>query len=403
MFVWELGDNFGHLSRNIPIAKALRSVGYDINFVCRNLRISAQLLQKNLFGYFQAPLSLYFNNPNLPETASYGEMLFRLGYADVGNLLGVLEGWINLPYVLNPKVIILDYAPIALLAARITKIPVVAIGAGFEMPPFVTPSPWRITDQNVDEDRIFKAESCVLNTFNSILSMIKQEPLNCLADLYKNIPIALTTFSELEHYSAIGFPRDELPHIGHIEFDISGSKFFDWPVNIQNFPNTRPKIFVYLRNFVKGINNILIALSELNADILCFIPNITDEQNEMKNDRFFISNESQVLSALLPNLDLVVNYAGAGTVANTLLAGVPMLLVPHYSEQKSTASQVSKMGAGIWLDESSTRADFIKNLNSVLEDISYQNNARKFQRKYCDFSQEKAVNFVVKMISEVSK
>ena len=84
-----------------------------------------------------------------------------------------------------------------------------------------------------------------------------------------------------------------------------------------------------------------------------------------------VSREPVRLGPLLKDADLVVSNAGAGLCAQSLLAGVPLLLLPHFMEQYLNARAVARSGAAAWIHGRKVQQQFGEVLLQVLDDPSY--------------------------------
>ncbi len=76
---------------------------------------------------------------------------------------------------------------------------------------------------------------------------------------------------------------------------------------------------------------------------------------------------------VLPLVELAVNHAGHGTVANCLLHGVPMICLPNpYSDQPMLSAQVEALGAGLALDGDNAPVEEIaRAVKRIMDDPSY--------------------------------
>jgi len=54
---WELGANFGHLTRLIPIAERLHQLGHQLFFAVRDTEVAAALLEPQEFPFTQVKWS----------------------------------------------------------------------------------------------------------------------------------------------------------------------------------------------------------------------------------------------------------------------------------------------------------------------------------------------------------
>jgi rhamnosyltransferase subunit B len=80
----------------------------------------------------------------------------------------------------------------------------------------------------------------------------------------------------------------------------------------------------------------------------------------------------------MPRAAAVVHQGGIGTVAQTLRAGRPMLIVPWAHDQPDNAQRIRRIGAGRWLRRNRYRArSAAEQLDRLLKDTSYEANARR--------------------------
>src|SRR5574337_1775814 len=95
LFAWEFGANLGHLTRDLPLARACRDAGHDIVFAASDLRTAAALLHAERFTLLQAPLLRPIAKRPAPPV-NYADMLLHAGYDDGAALAGALGGWRSL-------------------------------------------------------------------------------------------------------------------------------------------------------------------------------------------------------------------------------------------------------------------------------------------------------------------
>ena len=140
LFAWELGANYGHLTRMAPIAEKLRGAGHQVFFAVRDMRSAAEILGPKGFAFTQAPIPSGRPRPK-SGPGNHAEMLALEGYADRVTLWGMARGWISLAQLFRAELVVADHAPGALLAAWILGLPRAQIGSGFEIPPSGLPLP----------------------------------------------------------------------------------------------------------------------------------------------------------------------------------------------------------------------------------------------------------------------
>ena len=76
----------------------------------------------------------------------------------------------------------------------------------------------------------------------------------------------------------------------------------------------------------------------------------------------------QPFSALLPKASLLVYHGGIGTLAQTIRAGIPHLVVPHGHDQFDNAWRIEQLGLGRSIPETRYRADIVAGtIRSILD------------------------------------
>jgi len=83
-------------------------------------------------------------------------------------------------------------------------------------------------------------------------------------------------------------------------------------------------------------------------------------------------------SEVMPRAAAIVHQGGIGTVAQSLRAGRPMLVVPWAHDQPDNAHRIRRIGAGLSLKRNQYRArTAAEQLAHLLEQPAYEANARK--------------------------
>ncbi|MGC5806412.1 glycosyltransferase [Ralstonia pseudosolanacearum] len=390
LFAWELGANLGHLARDIPVAEQLRKLGHDVTFAARDLRVAQEVLAPRGFRFLQAPRPHTAGHRKQPP-ANYSGILLAGGYGDALNLVGSVGGWAALLDVTQTDVVVINHAPTAALAARALAIPAVITCIGFELPPNVEPlpsfRPWET--RSIDELR--QADATVLGNINIVLQNYSKAPLRRVADLFSELPAILTTFPELDHYGHRPCARYVGPLSG-----LSATTEANWPTDDAK------RIFAYLRPTVPGFEHLLAALQESGACVLCIAPGISQEiAHRFASQKVKILARPVALGKALPDADLAVVY-GTGTMADALLAGVPLLMVPQVIEQVLAARRIEELGAGLLWGAPRTAETAKMSLRAALGNDSLIANARAFAQKHRDFSPHQAIDEVVSVICEAA-
>jgi len=210
-----------------------------------------------------------------------------------------------------------------------------------------------------------------------------------LVDLFNTEGAVLTTFAELDHYGA----RNETEYAGPV-FSNAGGQAVQWQ------GTHRRKILAYLRPSVPGIENLLKALSELDAEVICVVPGLKRLNCAIAN-RLRIYVKPVQLDNIILSADLVVSYAGSGMVCCALLAGVPLLLVPQNVEQYMFSCRVDELGAGLVMGTNRNEADFLGSLKQLLDEDRFRWAAKAFASQHSSFHPDQAVSSAVRVIETV--
>lgn len=388
LFAWEMGANFGHLSRCVPVAERLHASGHRVLFAVRDVRIAGQWLGQR-FPFLQAPLVVSNVAPDVAP-ASHAEMLLAAGWDDRTGLGGQILAWRQLLRLTAPDRIVADHAPGMLLAARTLGVPAIALGNGFEIPDgnaqHRSIRPW----EAVSEARLESAENRALARANDVLRAFDREPIERLSDLYASRPL-LATFPELDHCGE----RSGARYLGsiHGQTPDRAKQLPEWPAG------DGARVFAYLRARHAATPSIIAALKETGVRALCVVPDAPPSFDAEMGGGIRLLRAPIDLGAVLRNADVAVGYGGAGFIAQSLLAGVPMLLAPQYAEQYLGALRVESLGAGVVL-QGGARSNTATALRRMLETSEFRSAARRFASKYADWTSDRAVDLAALAIVE---
>lgn len=340
LLCWELGGGLGHAGRFKPLVQALRQRGHEVELVLRDLVLTRALLADLDVPTFQAPLCLH-QTVGLPQPpANLAEELLAQGYLHTEALAGLVAGWRSLFLSREAALIVADYAPTAVLAARSLGLPVVALGGGFSVPPDLSPLPaFRSWDQ-VPQARLAAAERRALGTVNAVLQQHGAAPLSRLSPLYRGDEALLCTWPVLDPYQRP--PDDGATRWLGPNFLPATGVAPTWP------PGDGPRVLVYLHGQQPAHLAMLQALAQAGCRTLCYLPEVAAGQAPPVSAPHLAYAQAPVnLDAALAQAALLVCQGGEGTVAQALLAGVPMVLLPGHTEQLLTTQALARAGVAL--------------------------------------------------------
>ncbi|HJT72645.1 MAG TPA: nucleotide disphospho-sugar-binding domain-containing protein [Chitinophaga sp.] len=122
---------------------------------------------------------------------------------------------------------------------------------------------------------------------------------------------------------------------------------------------------------------------EAFADEALSVVVVSDEQLFEKWPDNIIVSERVPQLELLPHLDAVVCHGGHNTVSETLLHGLPLVVIPIAYDQSHVAGRVVSAGSGIRLNYRRFKANHLKDaVYGVLQEPSYKIAAGQIQRSF---------------------
>ncbi len=393
LLTWELGGNYGHLARLIPIADAQRALGREILFAVCNIEAAQALLVPRGYAYVIAP-KVSFKGSNA-LTLSYTQMLLAIGYADQLALQKTVGDWLHLFHEYQPDLIVIDHSPTALLANHIAKIPVMQLGTGFEMPPqehWIELLP--LNDKQQAELNI--AEQQLLVNMNHALIAYGGIAMQSVTHLFNDCQQLLATFAELDHYPS----RKNAHYIGPVYSieDISGNTNHQ----ITWKETQRKKVFVYVWSGLPGLNQLMQALAALDIEVIAVIPGLTDEALSLFNQpNIHISKNTVSFARLFKNTDLLITHSGFGTVSAFLKHGIPVMIVPDTLEQGLIGQRIVSLGVGLIMSPKRNMQSFMQLISHLLETPQYAKAAQKFSAQYQYWNHFVPVNEITSIIENM--
>ncbi len=383
---WELGGGLGHAVPLKMLAAALLARGHRVSMALRDLAHTRSVLADLHVPKLQAPVWLH-RTVGLPANpSSLAEILLTCGYLEAPPLLGQVGGWRDLFGLLKPDLVIGDYAPTALLAARSMGVRSASIGLGFTMPPAGQPLPCLRDWEPIPEARLAGAEQRVLQVANAVLAHHAAAPYGMACELLLGDAPWVTAWPELDHYG-----RDAgVEWHGPLFLPSTGAPP-QWPAG------SGAKVFAYLKSEYAGHVDVLAALAQAGCRVLCYLPEVAGGRAPPVHAPNILYAQAPVpLGAALAEAQLCVCHAGQSTLAQSLLAGVPLLLLPMQLEQLLISRRVSAAGMGLHAPSPMHPLDWRQALRQLLGTPAHTAAARGFAARHRGFSSADTVDALVR-------
>jgi len=389
LFAWELGGEYGHALACAILARGLHARGHHIALMFREKRPLAVLPETSAYDIFQAPRQPVETAGTRP--ASIADILLNYGYAKESSLGALLDVWLARFKEWKPDLIVSDYAPTALLAARMLGIARVSYGNGFYSPPRLDPLPAFRVDVPVAPQTLRESNDRALATVNAVLVARGAEPLARLADLFEVDEDFLCTFPEIDHYGT----RPKAGYWGP-RFRFDRGREMRWP------KGTGKRVLAYVKTNNPHLDAILEYLARGPTRSLVHVPGLDAERRaRYSTPRCSIADRPIRLDAVMKECDLVISHGGAGTSGGALVYGVPQFVTPSHYEQFLTAVRLAQLGVGVWIAPEASAEECSRALAQALSNPLLALNAQIFARRYPEFTFSEQQRRIIGRVEEI--
>jgi UDP:flavonoid glycosyltransferase YjiC (YdhE family) len=383
LLAWELGGGYGHIHLMLPLADRLAAAGAQVTLAMRDPVTGRALLGTRPHALVQAPPP-----PGAIPSAtarrrleSWADLMLDAGYADPAATGRSLASWRGLLQDRPCGLVVAEFAPGAMLAARSLGIPALAVGMGWNIPPAVTPSPalrfWDPAPSAVRQ----AAEDRLLAAVNPALAAAGGAPLGSLAALFDPDLCCLCTFPELDHFP----DRGAADCFGAI-YALAEGDAPDWP------PGAGPRCFAYVNGTHPGLAALLAGIGAAGLRSVMH-PRGSLPAGLAPPAGLRIAPGPVRMREALADRPVVI-CQGLHSMAAALAAGCPVLAVPEHLEQTVLANRLTAQGLGLALHPSAGAAAAAAALRRLAEDTTIRAAAARFADRYAGYAPELAVQAV---------
>jgi hypothetical protein len=363
LIAWELGMGLGHLMQMMPLARDLTTRGHCVVVALRHLERAADVFGTAGVFFMQAPYRS--PGPKLGgRVVGFAQLLANLGFGDDNELFGLASAWRNLIRSVGPDLIVCDYSPTALLAARdFPEVPRAVIGSGFCVPPDRQPdgdsdgnarlTSWAQLRRAAGARELAAAlavEAASLGRANWVLEGWGRPPMERLGQLFSDVDETfLTTFPELDHFRDRAGAAYWGPVVGNAECGMMNA---EWPLTPALSPGYRgegvkaKRVFVYLKA-TPAAGEVLAALKSIGCPTVAYVDGLSAAARKaIESPTLHLAERRLDVARAAAECDVAVLNGGHGVTAEMLLAGKPVLAVPLVLEQQMTGEALRGLGAG---------------------------------------------------------
>lgn len=342
---WEVGEQRGHILRMRDVARRLRAEG---------ARIAWAVLRLDQLDAIAEPDEPAFQAPVWPglhaevafaagrrRHASHADILGDLGLDRPGAFGRLLAGWDAILAATRPDAVFADYAP-GLIAACAGRVPVVAAGIGFTLPPAhlrhfpLYPVASRHSEPDAEDATAREARR--LDEVDGALRAMGRGRIDRLPALFDaDLPV-VASFRELDPYAAHRLRRHAPPFLdgwsaparapGDEIVVYGSSRTLVDPTALAAFGRLGRPVTIVAPDFGPGADR----------DIGSLPPSVT------------VTNRPVPFGTIAARARLVVSNGNGGFASAALLAGLPHVVLHTDIQKRLVGSAIEGLGAGLSLD-----------------------------------------------------
>lgn len=261
-----------------------------------------------------------------PQRATFGEYLGDCRFLDEGYLTRRLDFWVNTLKLGRFDLVIADFAPLAVLAARSLGIPCVTVGVGYFVPPHQLDAFPVIFEEH--QTRIYD-EADIVAVINRAGGPLGIAPLAHLPELFACDHQLVCSLPMFDPYDGL---RSEplLPPIT----ETARVRAADGK-----------EIHVYFSTTELADPSAVEALCSFRQPTRIFAPGIKpDIANRLAAGGVTVLTEPAPLDEIARRTRLIVHSAQHGIMCLALAAGIPQVALPQHIEQRYNAIKAERAG-----------------------------------------------------------
>ena len=328
LLAWEGGAGRGHVVTLKAMAQALGPSHHYEAALCRMMH-AAELAPLCQAVYPSAGLYLHAGPRKAagwPRTASWADFLGDLCFAVPERLQIQFDWWLDVLRTRRIDLVIADFAPVSLLAARALDIPGVCAGTGYSAPPAgMEAFPVLMPHHAV----LVHDEAALLANANAVLASVHAPPLERFSDLYGAALSMPRTIRQLDPYDG----RRRQPLLP--------------PLN-EALPRGVPagkEVFVYFSTFETAYAPLVDAICRLNLPVRAYMPGVDPViAARVAASGAIVETGPVSVELIAARSRLFLNAGQHGSLCMGLGLGLPQLAFPQHLEHEYHARRARDLG-----------------------------------------------------------
>ena len=328
VLAWECGAGRGHVTKLKMVAQALRG-HFDFYAVLHQMTGASEVddICDAVFPCESLPIvQAEIEARRGHNAATWAEYLAQRGFCNATFLKTRVEAWRKALTLFETDVLIADYAPAAMLAARTLGIPTIVVGTGYGIPP-----------RGADEFAIFIPEyahrhideEVMLAAMNEALASFGTPPLSRAPALYDVAVQLVTTLPELDPYQHR--PEGRLPSGDDVSSFLSDGSGHE--------------VFIYFSTSERQNPALMQAVKQLGVPTRAFMPGASEaELAAMAAAGVMVERKPVPVDLLAKRTRLMVHAGQHGILNLALAAGIAQIAVPQHLEHTFHALSAERLG-----------------------------------------------------------
>lgn len=329
LLAWEGGAGRGHIVTLKSIATALGpGFVYDAS-LCRMDHAGeiAPLCEMAFPAARLWPNRTRREAAGSPRASTWGEFLGDLNFWDTEFLVSQIGWWMATIRARASSMVIGDFSPCAMLAARILGVPAVAVGTGYSTPPAGIDA-YPILIEGI-EDRIFP-EAELLDALNRALVRLGGKPLTRLSDIHAGVTLLPRTIAGLDPYTAWR-TGPLLPPLNEA---------------LERTPGAGEEIFVYFSSVEPDNAAMLAGFAGLGVPVRAFLPGLDAATHAVAEAAGIVIEPAPVgVEDIARRTRLFVHFGQHGSLCMGLGMGLAQVAIPQHLEHLYHARRAAHLGS----------------------------------------------------------
>lgn len=330
---WELGAYGGHLARIRRIGAALAEAGHRVTLALQRVDAPGVRDAAWVGRIWQAPVwpSLIgsVGRAVAGGSSTHGDILASAGLARPGTFGRLIAAWDPILAAEQPDVVVGDYAPALLCAAR-GRAPLVAVSDAFDLPPVHLQRLPSLTGRPPAVD-----EAWLVAEANAGLAATGRSPITALPQLFAaDLPLPCS-FPMLDPYAAWRITPVYRPFVDPAMIG-SGHR-----------ARTGEEVFAYWPGTGEGTMALWQALATLGRPVRVHAPQLTAADHHWLEGRGLIVEREPVPFHLIAERSrMLVSHGGVGFVSGGVMAALPQLVIPLDLQKQLIGEAIARADAG---------------------------------------------------------